>query len=313
MTINTMSKFLALFLILFGGCGKKHKEKDGGDASGIDHIKAKRELYLSLYPSVADSNGFIHTDECDSLLFSALSGVGGADVSLSFAEFNSLGEWHRRPSYYPECYPDHSKSTISRDMLIGVMWFAYEHQQLHTLVDLFEYGEDHNWIMGSGDTTRTFFTPNMQATLAELIYQMGGENHIVYRNLPRTWKAGLDDYELHLQLLHIELLGRAMGYISEDMLQVIKTAWGSFPDHPFVKFLYTKYVSPNFLHIVINDLRTDKIWPNNKLPTSQNYSDSWILQRTKDSDWMPKEGDIKTYSGGDFLFLSKMLLDYMDK
>lgn len=307
-TMNFLSKIFALFLILLPACGKEEKK----EPSKIDltAIKEKADLYSILIQTQSDQSGFIHTDECDSILFSSLKGIS---VNLDILEArDENGRWHRRPLTYEPCYPDHSKSTISRDMLIGVMWYAFSNARLDIAEELFQYGEKNNWIMGEGDVTRIYFTPNLQATLADLIYKLGGENHYVYRNLPRSWPEGLTGFELHLQILHIELFGQLNGFIDKNMVDVVKGAFKRQPENPLISFVYSKYVDSNVLWDCVQDLKNEKYWPSDRLPTNRDRKEPWLFQRDSGTDWEPDaSGEVKTHSGGDFLFLSKLIMDYV--
>lgn len=138
-----------------------------------------------------DPHGFVLTEHCDSTFFSGLLGASGYQVDMTAAEVGP-GQWLRRPTSYPECWGcGKSRSTISRDMLLGVYWWAWEHQDLGLLERMWDYGVRHFWRMGRGRYwgADTIMNPAMISTLAQMIYVLGGKNHWVARRLPTWWSV----------------------------------------------------------------------------------------------------------------------------
>jgi hypothetical protein len=105
-----------MFIALLAGCGKHEpEEQDLGERLG--QLQNKAAFYLSQSGYVQDQYGFIYSDQCDSVLFSALYAISGANVNLKAAQ-EKPGKWQRRPISSP-CYPKDSGSEISRDMFVG--------------------------------------------------------------------------------------------------------------------------------------------------------------------------------------------------
>lgn len=303
-------KFLFLALILLG-CGRDHSAKSN---EGFDFtaISAKRDTYLELIKTQQDSEGFLHSDKCDSTLFTGLSGAGGMTVDLTKARASD-GQWYRRPLSLPECLKSGgSASTISRDMLLGVVIWGNMTGRLDVLQDLIEYGVDHTWIMGESDGTpdgisRIVVTPPLIATLADCVYKMsdGADNHSVMRTInPQAWVDGLDDYQLHLQMLHMVLRGRCTGSLEAGAINKLKNSYAQFPSNPLVQYVYARFVSQDFTQIG-QTLMDERLWPSDRLPTSAERCDPWLQERDPPYDACPEEG--KTHTGGDFLFVSKLV------
>lgn len=310
-------KMALFFLLVLVACGRNEpKDDELTTQEKLELVGEKRQTYLELIPSVQDANGFIMVDECDSTLFSGLVRVAGATVNLRAARAAD-GQWFRRPLSYEPCYPKHSESTISRDMLLGVMWTAWKTKDLELAQNLFDYGVDNAWIMGEGGLGETLFSPALQATLAELVFRLGGPDHPVYRAFPQSWPTGYYDYVLHLQMLHIELRGQLTGSITDDMLEVVKDAASREPDNALVALLYGKYVSGN-ADRTADLLLNARWWPGNRLPTLSDRKSDWITQRRErdaegqpNPDWLPvSDAPAVVYSGGDFLFPATLLLEH---
>ena len=81
----------------------------------------------------------------------------------------------------------------------------------------------------------------MQATLAEIIFQLGGPNHKIERNFPQIWPKGLEDYELHLQVLHILLRGELLNAITKRMMNGLKDAYARNPNNPLFEIAMSIY------------------------------------------------------------------------
>lgn len=282
-------------------------KEDMSPQSLRDKVQDKYGLYLSASKSHQDADGFIDTDHCDSLLFSGLYGAAGADVNIEAAR-DATGKWHRRPLAHPECFPKDSQSEISRDMYLGLLWYIWEYQRLDLAEDLFAYGEENNWIMGEGLVSRTYFTPGLQATLAELIYRLGGENHYVYRSTPQSY-AKNDGFAAHLDALHILLRAKMMGEIEDKALEIVAYNYNRMPSNPLFAYAYHLYVDGDQTY-TMGILLNEAYFPADRLPTTHDRCESWLSQRDVGPDWEPcgLDQSAKEHSGGDFLFVANLLL-----
>lgn len=296
---------LILVTLMLLACGPKHYPADE-QPSPKDVLKTKYSLYKDLSRSQADSKGHIMTDECDSVLFSGLYGTT-MPVELTLAR-DSNGMWHRRALNYPECYPTDSSSTISRDMLLGVMWYALVNNRLDIAEDLFEYGKSHDWIMGQGDISRIYFTPGLQATLAELVYRLGGENHRSYRSIPQTYSKNIG-FAAHLDILHILLRAELEGFMPDSAFQNMEYNYERSPKNPLFSYAHHKFTDGDQTE-TINFLLNSSLFPADRLPTTHDRCEPWLTQRDPGKDWEPCGLDSvpKTHSGGDLLFVARLVL-----
>lgn len=293
-------KLLLLFLIGVVSCSC-HKEEPSEAPLGMDAaLAAKAALYTSLAPSTQGQAGFI-TDACDALLFTALGAVGGLpNVDLRAARGPS-GAWYRTPA--KDCYPDRSDSSISRDMLLGVMLYAWAFKDLEMADSLYDYGEEHNWVMGQGVPSRTLMTPQLIATLAQLVYKLGGENHDIARRLPVSWSAsGVSDFEAHVQVLHIILRRALYDTIEVSAQEALNAQASRQPSNPLFQW------AAGNVQAATDILKAPLYWPNEQLPTTANRCSPWPLERDSDSSgWLPCPEDPKTHSGADLLFVARLI------
>jgi hypothetical protein len=268
-------------------------------------LTEKFNLYRTLAKGHQDDFGFVYTDECDSLLWSSLLGcIPGMRVDLRAALRSPQGPFLRRPVTYPECYGcGGSKSTISRDMLLGVAWYCWINRDLKLADNVVRYALKHCLKMGDGDLTRIMISPALLATFAEIVHQLGGRNYWYLRWIPYTPSRDVRDYERHLACLHA-LLRRELGRETQQQRNVL--------------FEYAVTQSHNPLYLIAGDcwemaeetLIKDKVWPSNHLPTTLDYKDRWVVQRDYGDNWQPKHVLKYEHCGGDFLFCCWLLQRY---
>jgi len=139
-----------------------------------DLLREKVTLYESLMIDHVDENGFVNVDKCDSLMNTAL----GNDKANLFVAEQEPGKWYRRPYYYPDCYSTgSSRSDISRDMLLGVMYRCVKTDDLQCLKRIWDYGTAHTWSMGEHGSEHSVFSPDHIALLAQAIYKVSNGNN----------------------------------------------------------------------------------------------------------------------------------------
>lgn len=255
----------------------------------------KFEKYIELLPTVQDSTGFIDSDECDSLLFSCLVGcVPGVSMLPQAAYDSKTGMWHRRPCDKP-CYPNHSKSTISRDMLLGLAWYAYCNSRLDISEQVIKYALSHCLIMGEGVLSRTLMTPGLLSTYAWISYKLGGPSRPWLRYLPSVESKKTTDYQAHLSVLHIVLRNKLTG--KDKHKDILWHHVNRQPSNPLFQYAVGNINSAGRL------LRDIVLWPENRLPTNWDRKSGWLIQRDMGDDWKPSSGEKKIHSGGDYIFV----------
>lgn len=306
-----MSRLLLAIILLVTACGaaKRHEANDGLETSDL---VAKRELYASLQPSVADADGFVEVDTCDSIHWSALTAAVTRPINLASARDPS-GAWHRRPLSYEECYPKHSKSTISRDALLFVLAYAVAHRDSDIVEGVFSYGRENGWVMGAGPLSRTWFTPNMRALYAEAVADLGGKSH-GERYLPVTWSASATGYEAHLGVVSVLIYARLFGGVGDSGLSFLKAQWERQPRNPLFAAAYFRFSGDEAAReAAVTVLRDERLFPSSRLPTSDDRKESWLVQRDEGADWLPCVLEDKSpcpkrvHNGGDFLWTEAVL------
>ncbi len=271
----------------------------------MNQLDKKYQKYLELLPQVQDKYGFIESHECDALLWTGLVGcLPGLAINID-AAFNSKDKtWHRRPINHP-CYPCHSKSTISRDMFLGLAWYCYANKRTDIADQIVKYTLKHFGCMGKGKglegLSRINIMPPLFVTFL-LMSKWGKYFKWLDLLIPANMMASKKQkgFRAHLQVMHCLLRNKLTGTNKYKNI-----------------FKYHAEKQPNnalFQYLVRNRSRAEKIlndpilFPPNRLPTNHDRKACWLWQRDYGKDWCPNYNDKKkAHSGGDFLFLYDLM------
>jgi hypothetical protein len=305
-----VNRFICLLAFSLG-CGAPKAHIEPVVSSDLrDALSAKAALYRSALSSVQDTDGFVDFDRCDSLLHSGLIGAVVPGVNLEAARAES-GQWFRRPLSYDECFATGaSRSTISRDMLLGVMWWAWKNGRLDVLEDLRNYGQDHDWIMGEADSPatvlgRAYLTPGFRGLLCRTIVKMGGSSHGDCL-VPQVY-GPVDDFEAHLQVLTILLEGEVSGGVSASAVEALQRHVLRQPQNPLFAAALSRFGSAHYANTAASLLLSSPTWPADRLPDSESACSPWPVMHDYGADYVPCPDRAERYSGGDLLFIAYVL------
>jgi hypothetical protein len=155
--------------------------------------------------------GWPSVDDCDGLLWAGIASAGGVSVDLTLSEYEA-GEWHRRPP--PACWDGEdngARSTISNDMIIGLLWGLWRARDLTNLTEFADYAIEHDYVIGEpfpAMASRVVLKPNQMSLLGRAIYAASyGATDYAMRRLPPFYAPAGEDYERHIQALGIALTG----------------------------------------------------------------------------------------------------------
>ena len=276
-----MKKFILILLCLLG-CGKNGQKQTKNDPNPLED---KYNTYLSLTLNTLDINGFISNDACDSLLWTSLYNTAGGNASLIRAEVQP-GEWERNPN--GEC------TSISRDMILGLLTYIWHARDLQMIEDLIDYGEEHGFKMNSQDETdgANIMTPDIISTMYEIRYRLGGSDSVARLFAQSWWVGGQRGFLAHLQVLHIFLRGLVTGSVSNGELSLLEEHATSNPNNALFNSVYHRFSDGNQIN-AISSLLNEKWFPNSTLPTDANYCEGvYLFQRDEGtSDWEPCTGN----------------------
>ena len=316
--IHTLGLIAGLGVFLFRLLKKPELRKPQThttDENKIQQLSEKRELYRQHMADMTDHNGFVLYYECDSTLFSGLVGCDPKVAVNLEAAIDLTGAWTRRPvdaRGCDTCYPQHSKSSISRDMFVGVLWYIWHNKRLDLAEDIYAYGEKNSWIMGKGAASRIVFSPGLRSILAEIIYRLGGKNRPIVRSIPHFVTKN-NGFAAHLEVLTSGLRADLLGGADKQILDTLEYHALRQPHNALFNFFYHQYTSTN-QDWSIGLLMDEKHFPNSRLPERKDRKEFWLFQRDEDdSGWLPDQKSEKhphpVHAGADLVFLSHLILD----
>jgi hypothetical protein len=294
---------LILILSMLTACGR-HKSQNTD--SGEPDVTPTLNTYLSLSSTVGDSYGFLG-DTCDSLLWTDLYDTAGGKVDLTQAEI-SPGQWKRNPS--TQC------TSISRDMILGLLTYIWHSRDLNMIEQLIDYGEANSFKMSVQSETdgAEIMTPDIIATMYEIRYRLGGPDSTARLFAQSLWVGGQTGYLAHLQVLHIFLRALMIGSVTNNELSLLQQHSQQNPDNALFAAVYHKYLDGDQTQ-AINSLLNVALFPSGSLPTNENYcSDPYLFQRdeyssgtTLSQDWTSCT-QVVTHPGIDYEFAAGVIL-----
>lgn len=324
----------------------------------MDSLKKRYKLYTHLYHLASDSNGFVSTDHCDSLLFSGLAGCSpDIKVNIDACYRKKDNTWHRRPLTYKSCYNDNHPdtkdptktfkarvksalkyivknyqsiyknpksletilekefyykegSTISRDMLIGLAWYAYINNRLDIVQSVIAKALGNWGVMGYGSAGAINIMPGLLGTYMLIEQALGGKKRWYARFLPIGLSGKNRGYTAHLEVLHL-LLRNGIIKLSKKEQDALKWYASDQPLNPLFQ-----YAAGN-IEMAKQLLDNPLLWPRDRLPTNHDRREEWLFQRNhRDNhpDWLPRtEEPLRVHHGGDYIFMYWLLNSYKRK
>lgn len=250
-------------------------------------LSTRANLYKNLISAEMDSHGFILTDTCDSLFFTGLLSAAVPSYNIDIVAARTDNQWFRRPG--KDCGPSfsNSRSTISRDMILGLYWHIWAHQDRRLAEELYASIKDSNYILeGEGTLGELYVLPDYVYMLSKMITSMGGPNEFGDLSLPQVFSKE-DGYVSHLTVWSIVLKGKVRGYIFDNEYRELERIYLTNTSNPLYSAAYHKY-SDGDLSEARSLLLDTKFWPDDRLPDNRNYCTDWLtLTDYKDRDRLP--------------------------
>lgn len=309
-------------------------------------LESKFQTYLDLIKTRQDANGFIESDTCDSLLFSSLIGcVQGVNVNIDAAWGRPLkGWWLRRPPACGTCVSEgfdrtfwqrvkdglmatvpadasvseattafaaefgRGNSTISRDMLTGLAWYAWCNKRLDIAEAVVQRALANWGVVGRGDPSKINIMPGLLATYAWISHKLGGPSRPWLRWIPVDLGGHVTDYQAHLQVLHVLLRANVTGQPVSKYAKILN--YQAKRERNNALFQYAAALANCWTPGTTSLLGDAQWWPDDRLPNENDRREQWLFQRDEGADWLPTMFWLpfpRVHSGGDFLFLYAMM------
>ena len=200
-----MKSLLTFLLSLLLGCATTQPSR--GDRiylrakyqEKLEELRKNSETHLAMWPA---------DNECDGALWAGIARAAGATWVDVTAAVQPDGRPTRMP--FSDCgpgslgYNNGSATTISNDMLTGIMLGLYADNDAATAKMIWEYGYSHNWTMGYPEyyVSRVLLRPNGITMLARLLHKTsGGSIDYTARWGPVLYGPAVEDFEGHLMML----------------------------------------------------------------------------------------------------------------
>jgi len=312
---------IILLLVLTSGCSYFDRSNEPNDSNNIDFeaLQKKFDAYLELSQVTKDENGWI-TDKCDALLHTALYAVaGGTEHKNLLKGRNSSGQWFRRVSM--DCLSGGgSKSTISRDMLLGLAVSIAVAKDLDTISELLDYARAHDFRMGDNDgsidgVNRVYLTPTLYSLL------LGVEDYIedkrpevmefiTHEDNQKTELLREYGFGDHLDVLSIFLKGYINAGITNAEKERLGILVGLDPNNALIHAVKSKYQDGNQV-AAYNILMREDLFPSDRLPDSSDHCTDYLWMHGEDEidDWSPCNDRNDIHPGHDFLIAAWIILD----
>ena len=302
-----MHKTLLLVTLLFLGCGASRRPAQQPNPL-LPKLAVKSSLYANLSRDFQDADGFLYTDKCDALLFTGLYGAALPGEVFIDAARDSDGHWHRRPGH--DCSPTigNSRSTISRDMILGLFWHMWRNKDLPMAIQLMRDLKSNLYMLeGEGTPGELLVNPAMLSTLAHIILKLGGPRYELELAYPAVLSKDTG-FIAHLAVWHILLRAELKKEIEDAHLSILKTHHDRNPQNPFFQAAYHRWYDGDQSE-AIELLLDNAEWPEDRLPTSAEHCEEWPIQRDyTEKDWggCPEEGH--TFPGAELIAVYNLVI-----
>jgi len=303
--------------LVLAGCSRTPQKPN---RNLLPELQAKVSLYRGMQQERLDTLGWA-LPKCDSLLFTSLCKVaGGCQKANILMARDEAGAWHR--NWQRDCWQTGgSASTISKDMLMGLAYYAAFGSEKQTgcqvARQILDYGSSHNWVMGqpASQIGRVLMTPTLIQVYADIEQSLCPDGQRLLSVQPSSVDDILDSvlvrrgFEAHLQVLRITLVAELKGGATALDLEVLRRLAERESENALFQAAYHKFhdgIQTTSERLLLDAAR----FPTDHLPDSNNYCTHYLWQRDMDEggqanpDWLPcSEG---LWDGIDFLFAAWM-------
>lgn len=206
-----MKNYIIVFFvaILLAACGKKEDPKalPLGLAEELKDAYAKKSNEAK--ETFDKETGWPSSQDCDGTLWSGLAASSlGSFVKLGQTEYET-GRIGRRPKTQPSCYPNESKSTTSRDMVLGFLFGTFRSKDHQMFSRFHEKSRSTNWVIGEPWPERpgeVLLNGNLIGLIGRMACKFD-QGCPSYSKIPAINSKSETDYVQHLTALFILLNG----------------------------------------------------------------------------------------------------------
>lgn len=247
-------KYILFFAIMFSACCRHRSEET---TNPLDQLHEKLAFY------VEHAGQEIFLKRCDNLTFKSF---WDAHKQQDLPAMEWLpGEWHRDAA---ACWPEESRSEISRDGLIALLHALHGRGDLEAVQRIEDYGKANMWVMGQGDLELVHglvLSPAISALLHEMSgLALAGEQH------SEDEIPALEGHRGHVTASYIWLMGKIRGWINTAELAFLYAWQAENPLDPMALALTARF-SDGDQTDAISVLGDERLWPSDSVPLADGY------------------------------------------
>lgn len=279
------------------------------DAARQQRLQAKFQTYSKLYEGALDAAGFV--EGCDGLLFTSLLVASGLNHDIAQAESSEQpGRWYRSADH--SCYPSgRSRSSISRDMLLGLSLALWQTSDGSAVNRFLLYSQKNKGVLGdaidgeelAGAAT---MSPGLLSLYSELDYLLNGRTSANRGYFPELGK-GFAGFEAHLMALRLILKSALYGGLIDTDFNLIASQVSTQPQNALFQTIYHAFTDGDGSKAA-DILLDEKYFPSDSLPGSAQRCELYLWQRDQNSkDWQPCASENQTFPAVDFFWVYALL------
>lgn len=251
----------------------------------MEKLRQKYDLYIRLSQAKLGPHGAVPDTRCDGLLFSCLYYA----ATHTYGDFVDYGAWleNGKPYRSPDkqCYPQHSHSSISKDMGLGLaLCLAVDNQKdraKQIVKQVIDYGNANSywlwWEMGEGSPDRVMWPPTLQSHFYRLDDILNNRKNGEISKI-KPFVGYEKGYALHLQELSILLWGLTNKGVDTLQLAALRVNAEKHPNNALFSAIHGKF-SRSSQTKALDLLLDSKLFPATRLPSTDDRRDFYIYQR----------------------------------
>lgn len=297
---------LLTFSLFFVSCKRDNKSSPSNSVD-LDALKAKKALYCDLSWANYQAKGYVG-ERCDSLLFTSLHAIAcGEKFSVAEDEDPAQpGKWHRSPDR--SCYPNDSKSESSKDMYRGLGMYMWKYKKKDDLKEVINYAESNGLRFCDAIDNETLVSRCIMApSFLLLLKKMLGEISLTSDQQDSADATFVNTgFRAHLDVLAILHSGSVYGGITDGDLKTLKAQALRQPANALYQAAWAKYSGGN-QERAYQVLMSPDYFPENKLPTNENYCTPYLFQHDFDGKNDEPCDEAREHDGTDFVFAATII------
>ncbi|MCX6128292.1 MAG: hypothetical protein NTX25_04415 [Proteobacteria bacterium] len=281
------------------------------DNDRTNRLQAKFSRYKALYQKSLDRYGFV--EGCDGLLFTSLLVLAGLDHQYGLAEsLQEPGRWYRSADH--NCFPSgKSKSSISRDMLLGLSLALWQKSDGGSVARILSFSEKNRGKLGDAIDANELagaatMSPSLLSLLSEINFRINGQNSQNRGYFPELGK-NFQGFEAHLLVLRLILKSALYGGLLKSDFQILETLAKVQTKNALFQLVLHALTDANGSSAADILLNTE-YFPESSLPSSAQHCEPYLWQRDQFSnDWQACPSQSIVFPAVDYFVVYGLLIN----